>query len=62
MKGLKAFGSFVGICFGHNGDSLGAYSLPLNLAYRLQKKLTFKYLFVFQLNYPISYLWTRMLL
>ena len=33
---------------------LGAYGLPLNLAYRLQKKMTFKYLFVFQLNKPIS--------
>jgi hypothetical protein len=43
-------------------NCLGAYGLPLNLAYLLQKKLTFKYLFVFQLNYPISYLWTRMLL
>jgi len=43
-------------------------SLKLLTAYRLiwltsyRKKLTFKYLFVFQLNYPISYLWTRMLL
>lgn len=31
------FGNFVAICFGHNGNSIGAYSLPFNLAYRLQK-------------------------
>ena len=39
---------------------LTAYRLIWLTSYR--KKLTFKYLFVFQLNYPISYLWTRMLL
>lgn len=32
------FGNFVAICFGLNGNSIGAYGLPLNLAYLLQKK------------------------